>query len=74
MLGFSTQSLYVNILIVQYFGFESDNNGERVADEAILGLFVSDTDEEDFGGFSTQEEDDDRGLMADFSGIIGWLF
>ena len=30
-----------------------------MADEAILGLFVSDTDEEDFGGFSMQEEDDD---------------
>ena len=27
---------------------ESDNKGERVADEAILGLFVSDAEQEDF--------------------------
>ncbi|XP_072771606.1 uncharacterized protein [Nerophis lumbriciformis] len=34
-------------------GFESENKGEGVADDAILDLFFSDTDEEDFGGFST---------------------
>lgn len=31
-----------------------------VADEATLSLFVSDTEDEDFGGFSTQEEDEDE--------------
>ncbi|KAJ8405574.1 hypothetical protein AAFF_G00315540 [Aldrovandia affinis] len=38
----------------EFFGFERDNEGEtgRVADEATLRLFVSDTEEEDFGGFS----------------------
>lgn len=43
----------------EFIGFESDE-GEtgRVADEAILRLFLSDTEDEDFGGFSTQEEDD----------------
>ena len=30
-----------------------------MADEPILGLFVPDIDEEDFGGFSSQEEDND---------------
>ncbi|KAJ8410039.1 hypothetical protein AAFF_G00210800 [Aldrovandia affinis] len=46
----------------EFFGFERDNEGEtgRVADEATLRLFVSDTEEEDFGGFSTQEEDEDE--------------
>ena len=31
-----------------------------MADEATLSLFVSDTEDEDFGGFSTQEEDGDE--------------
>ena len=43
----------------EFVDFESDMKVERLPDEAILGLFVSDTDEEDFGGFSMQEEDDD---------------
>ncbi|KAK5869129.1 hypothetical protein PBY51_010083 [Eleginops maclovinus] len=45
----------------EFFGFESDNEGEtgRVDDEATLSLFVSDTEEEDSGGFSAQEEDKD---------------
>ena len=45
----------------EFFGFESDNEGEtgRVADEATLRLLVSHTEEEDFGGFSAQEEEDD---------------
>ncbi|CAI5657487.1 unnamed protein product [Oreochromis niloticus] len=46
-----------------FFGFESDNKGEkrRVNDVAILSLFVSDTGEEDFGGFRAQEEEKDGG-------------
>ena len=31
----------------EFVGFESNNKGERVADKAILGLFVSDTEEDD---------------------------
>ena len=46
---------------MEFVGFESDNEGERrVADEATLSLFVSDTEDEDFGGFSTLEEDEDE--------------
>lgn len=46
-----------------FFGFESNNEGEkqRVDDEAIRSLFVSDTGEEVFGGFSAQEEEKDGG-------------
>lgn len=32
---------------------------EKVSDEAILRLFNSDTEEDDFSGFSAQEEDED---------------
>ena len=39
-------------------GFESDDKADRVADKAILSLFISDTEEEEFSGFSTQEGDD----------------
>ena len=40
---------------------ESDNEREteRVADDAILRLFESDTEEDNFSDFSTQEEDED---------------
>ena len=45
-----------------------------MADGAILGLFISDTDEEDFGGFVRRRKTMTQGLMADFSGIKGLLF
>ena len=40
---------------------ESDNDTEtvKVSDEDILRLFNSDTEEEEFNGFSVQEEDED---------------
>lgn len=40
---------------------ESDNEREteKVCDEVILRLFNSDTEEDDFSGFSAQEEDED---------------
>ena len=45
----------------EFVGFESDYEGVRsVADKATLSLFVSDTEDGDFGGFSTQEEDVDE--------------
>ncbi|KAJ8405575.1 hypothetical protein AAFF_G00315550 [Aldrovandia affinis] len=44
----------------EFFGFERDNEGETGRVAGTLRLFVSDTEEEDFGGFSTQEEDEDE--------------
>ena len=40
---------------------ESDNEREteKVCDEVILRLFNSDTEDDDFSGFSAQEEDED---------------
>ena len=67
-------------------GLLCDDNEEdgTTADKAVqrqfesvhyyVVMFVSDTAEEDFSGFSTQEEDNERRLMADFSAIKGLLF
>ena len=46
----------------EFLGFESGNDGETgpEADEATLRLFISDTEEEDFAGFSSQEEGQDE--------------
>lgn len=46
----------------EVFGFESENEGEtgRVTDEAIVRLFISDTEEEEFGGFRTHGEVEDE--------------
>ena len=40
---------------------ETNNKREtvKVSDEVILRLFKSDTEEDDFSGFSAQEEDED---------------
>ena len=37
---------------------ESDNENDPTSDEAILRLFNSDTEGDDFSGFSAQEEED----------------
>lgn len=37
---------------------ESDNENDPISDEAILRLFNSDTEGDDFSGFSAQEEED----------------
>uniref|UniRef100_A0A1A8K219 Uncharacterized protein n=1 Tax=Nothobranchius kuhntae TaxID=321403 RepID=A0A1A8K219_NOTKU len=37
---------------------DTDIATEKVCDEALLRLFNSDTEEEDFNGFSAQEEDE----------------
>ena len=37
---------------------ESDNEKDPTSDEAILRLFNSDTEGDDFSGFSAQEEED----------------
>ena len=44
---------------------ESDNEREtgKVCDEVMLGLFNSDTEEDDFSGFSAQEEDKDSNQL-----------
>ena len=38
---------------------ENVKESEKVCDEAILRLFNSDTEENNFSGFSVQEEDED---------------
>ena len=45
-----------------------------MADEAILGLFVSDTEEEDFMDLVHRRKTMTQRLMADFSAIKGLLF
>ena len=47
---------------------------EKVADEAILGLFVSDTEEEDFVDLVRRRKTMTWRSMADFSGTKGLLF
>ena len=37
---------------------ESDNENDPISDEAILRLFNSDTEGDDFSGFTEQEEED----------------
>ena len=37
---------------------ESDNENDPTSDEAILRIFNSDTEGDDFSGFSAQEEED----------------
>ena len=37
---------------------ESDTENDPTSDEAILRLFISDTEGDDFSGFSAQEEED----------------
>ena len=43
---------------------ESDNENDPTSDEAILRLFNSDTEGDDFRGFSAQEEEDRDKLLS----------
>ena len=42
---------------------ESDNENDPTSDEAILRLFNSDTEGDDFSGFNAQEEEDIEQLL-----------
>ncbi|XP_046693224.1 activating transcription factor 7-interacting protein 1 isoform X2 [Silurus meridionalis] len=43
---------------------DNENNPEKTSNEAILGLFNSDTEDDDFSGFSEQEDEDSDFLAS----------
>ena len=49
---------------------ESDNENDPTSDEAILRLFNSDTEGDDFSGFSAQEEEDTMTFLVGYCFIF----